>query len=192
MWHTPQLQQSIMKNKFHEMLIGLACLVSPFFVCAKQGQSAWQDSPVGRCFSSINDFLAEKYGPDYTSDDNIKTIPLRDSKSVSDGTLESGFIWAIDATPGVNITRTLLKIKDNGQTCAILYAPLCSEISLQYLPAGGLPKLVITIDSPPPDFNGNKVIYGLNKKTSTYRPLVCYKVKNKKTTKIPCNRAFLD
>ena len=141
MWLTPQLQQSIIKNKFHEMLIGFACLVSPFFVCAEQGQSAWQDSPVGRCFSSINDFLAEKYGPDYTSDDNIKTIPLRDSKSVSDGTLESGFIWAIDATPGVNITRTLLKIKDNGQTCAILYAPLSSEISLQYLPAGGLPKL---------------------------------------------------
>lgn len=192
MWLTPQLQQSIIKNKFHEMLIGFACLVSPFFVCAEQGQSAWQDSPVGRCFSSINDFLAEKYGPDYTSDDNIKTIPLRDSKSVSDGTLESGFIWAIDATPGVNITRTLLRIKDNGQTCAILYAPLSSEISLQYLPAGGLPKLVITIDSPPPDFNGNKVIYGLNKKTSTYRPLACYKVKNKKTTKIPCNRAFLD
>ena len=174
------------------MLIGFACLVSPFFVCAEQGQSAWQDSPVGRCFSSINDFLTERYGPDYSSDENIKTIPLRGGKSVSGGRIERGFVWAIDATPGVNITRTLLRINDNGQACAILYAPLSSEISLQYLPANRIPKLVITNDSPPPNFDGNKVIYGLNKKTSTYRPLVCYKVKNKKTTKIPCNRAFLD
>lgn len=126
-------------------------------------------------------------------DENIKSIPLRNaSPNTKETGNDSTFLWVVDLTPGVNVTRTLMMMKD-GKACAILYAPLSSDISLQSVPRSGLPKTIVTNDSPPFGFSITRIYYKLNKNINTYLPQSCYKVSlPRRKTKIPCSRAFTE
>jgi hypothetical protein len=178
-----------MKSKFLKFMIHVGVFWAPVIAHSAQRQGIWSDSPVGRCFNSVQEFLVEKYGSDYASDENIKSVALGKAKEASH---DSIFLWVMDLTPGVNITRTLVMEK-GGRACAILYAPLSSDISLQNLPRGGLPKMIVTNDSPPPGFSRTRIYYKLNKNNNTYLPQSCYQVgPSRQKTKIPCSQAFAE
>jgi hypothetical protein len=183
-----------MKNKFRKLLICAGYMTVPVMSCAAQNLGAWSDSPVGKCFASVQDFMVQRYGADYASDENIKTTPMSHAGSNLMGRIPvAAFVWVMDITPGTNITRTLLMGKRSRQTCAILYAPLSSDVSLKRLTDGGLPDVVVTNDTPPPGLNGNRIVYRLDRKSNTYSPQKCYRINPAKIAlKTSCALAFSD
>lgn len=152
----------------------------------------WSESPVGKCYESLDEYLILNFGTEYKNDENIKIINLA-SLNFNKKKHIKKYFWVMDTTPELNVTRILFKIRKNGEACAILYVPLSSYVSLKLSTQGNLPTLVTSKDSPPPGFLTNKIIYKLNIFNGTYAPVNCIKVNPKgKDIKISCDRAFQD
>ena len=180
-----------MKNNYHKLLISfsLTFLAYANQLHAKQ-IDVWSESPVGKCYLSIDEYLILNFGVEYKNDENIKIISAP-SANFNKRKHTEQYLWTMDTTPSLNITRVLFKIEKNGKACAILYVPLSSYVSFKLSSQGNLPTLVTSKDSPPPDFSINKIIYKLNISNGTYAPVSCIKVNpNGKDLKISCNRAF--
>lgn len=170
----------------------LACTVCSANAFSNTG-AAWEGSPVGHCFRSIEQYLSTSFGPEYRSDENIKVVPVKSITSHQSRETAPTFVWVTDVTPGINATRILFRVQPIGKACAILYAPLSSTVSLKTTFKGSLPTRVTTLDSPPPGFEANQIIYRLNPKSGTYSPATCFKVASTgKQRKINCNLAFTD
>lgn len=149
--------------------------------------TAWEGSPVGRCFSSLDAYLTATYGPDHASDENIDTVAVTVPSS------SRRLMWAVDKTSGVNVTRVLLDVGADERACALLYAPVSSSVSLARATVGGLPTEITTSDSPPPGFASNRVVYKLDRAQKTYAPTACFKVPRRGgPRRIDCARAFTD
>jgi hypothetical protein len=103
------------------------------------------------------------------------------------------FVWAMDMTPSVNITRALFKVESNGKACAVLYAPMSSSLELQLTAEGELPSQVEAQDTPPPGFDANRVVYRLVPGTHNYAPAACFKVNSAgRARSVDCCEAHLD
>ena len=183
-----------MTNKCHSVFIALVIACAAISVVAADGiGSAWYGSPVGRCYESIQEYLIMSFGSEYQTDDNIKVVEVKPSVPAATHRNHSHLMWVLDTTPGVNVTRTLFRVESSGKSCAVLYAPLSSSISLSASSHGELPVRITTQDSPPAGFEGNRVVYKLDSLSGTYAPMSCLKVsKAGAQRRVSCSRAFSD
>lgn len=149
--------------------------------------TAWEGSPVGKCFASIDAYLDAAYGLDHASDENIGTVPVVFAGS------SRRLVWAVDKTSGVNVTRVLLDLGVDGRACALLYAPVSSTVKLARSTVEGLPARITASDSPPPGFRSNRIVYEFDRVRRTYVPTTCFKVPGRgNPRRIDCTRAFSD
>jgi hypothetical protein len=153
--------------------------------------SVWEGSPVGKCHSSLEEYLAQIFGQNYASDENIKTIPITSHKNPTN---RESYVWAMDTTPTLNFSRTLLRINNSGgRTCAILYIPLASTVSFSLTPTGNLPDIAKSSDTPPPGFASTEIIFRLDRRSGTYAPRQCSKVlTSKQRQTIACDKIHTD
>lgn len=175
-----------MTAKSHRFFVLLWTLGQPLFGLAAGGaDSVWEGSPVGRCFESVESYLKANFGKDYANDENIKGIPFNAPKGQS-------LHWVIDSTPGVNPSRTLLSQKD-GRVCAILFVPLSSSVTFDISTQGNFPDTATSLDTPPPGFDSNKIIYKLDERTGNYLPKTCLRVSAAGAEReIDCKQAFVN
>lgn len=170
-----------MINKFRNFIIICLCLVAN-----AHAQTSEPNDSAGKCFSSVVDFLAQTFGAAYAEDENIKTVPFSDG-GVGLKKKGESLSWVVDMTPGVNVSRTLLRLRENGEVCVLLDAPFSSSIKFKLSSNGGLPSKVISFDSPPPGFEKIQTEYFYVRKSDSYAIKRCYKIKwSGKKVKISC------
>ena len=151
--------------------------------------SAWDGSPVGKCFNSLDDYLVASFGPEHSSDENIKVVPVPSPRPER----EERFVWVMDTTPNVNITRALFKLESHGRACAVLYAPMSNSVPLQLTAEGRLPPEVVTQDTPPAGLEANRIVYRLDPVGGNYAPAACFRITSAGTTRsIDCGKAYTD
>jgi hypothetical protein len=108
-----------MIDRFCKIILIASCVYTiQAGVAIGKTRTIWSDSLVGKCFSSIENYMVAAYGSDYRSDENIKTIPFRPSHDGKGGKTE--LMWALDLTPQINIARTLVRIEPSGRACVSL------------------------------------------------------------------------
>jgi hypothetical protein len=167
-----------MTSKLLKRLLYALIFALPSISIGCENCGVWTDSPTGKCFDSDEEFFEKTYGPGFREDENIRTLPI-------DSGLQ--YLWAIDATPQVNVTRTLLRREGGKRTCAIAYIPLSSTVSLGSIANNELPKEIISLDTPPPGFAGHKVIYRLDSTEGVYHPSECFRmVASSVPERVPC------
>jgi len=144
----------------------------------------WANSPLGKCYSSLDQYLISTYGPDYKNDENIQT----------DDVLENShkYKWVRDITPGINITRVMFELRKDQHACATLFIPFASTVrGIGIEKATGLPAKFLALDSPPPGFPATEILYQFDAKTSTYFPKHCLKrFLTGKKQKVNCASVF--
>lgn len=155
-----------------------------FTVNAQRG-GIWADSPVGKCFESLDKFMNDKFSTGYRDDENLEIKKFMNKK------INDDYFWVLDKTPGTNITRFLFSRKENEKICAIMYAPSASSIKSEIKEDGGLPSKFIAIDSPPPNFPITEITYRLEN-NNNYSIYSCVHIKNNKRKIFSCDKAFLD
>ena len=173
-----------MNVKFHELVrasfISFIALISSIG-CASE--SVWSNSPIGRCYSSISEYMIQTFGSDYQEDENLKITNAADNEK---------YKWAYDATPGKNITRVLFEIGQDS-ACVILYIPLASTVLTDKSDCKftDVPKYFVSRDTPPPGFPETEIYFYRNKK-GLFGPVDCYHVINRRKQSIDCNKAFVN
>ncbi|WP_165973880.1 hypothetical protein [Paucimonas lemoignei] len=171
--------------KYLKYLSGALLLLLAVSASADTNQNGgiWADSPVGKCYSSLDDYMVNVFGPDYKDDDNIQII---------DATSNSNqYKWVFDKTPGINITRVMLRLEKSQRACAILFIPYASTVrEIRKENSTGLPTQFLALDTPPPGFPATEVLYQLDRKTNTYFPQQCTKRSAGKKEKVNCASIF--
>ncbi len=166
-----------LKISFFILSFSFACACS-----AQQNIGVWASSNLGKCYPSMDKFMSENFWSDYLEDENIKINPEKESFGTN------RYVWAIDATPQINVTSTLLSIKKSGEACIILYVPSSSFISFMLEGKEGLPRNVISKDTPPPGIEATRIMYQLEE-DGVYRPKQCQHVGGR-SIDIKCEDAF--
>lgn len=127
----------------------------------------WAESPVGKCYPSIQKYLSITYGNNYKDDENIK---------VFNAFSQNGYQWVSDVTSEINTTRVMFKVRRDGRACAILFAPYATSI---YEVRGEkdltLPSKYVANTTPSPGFPEIEIIYKLEEE-NTYSPQYCFKI----------------
>jgi len=163
----------------------LTIIAFNIFVLSTQvyaADTAWANDPTGKCYQSINKYMVETFGSNYDNDENLKII---------NATKRGDYKWVFDATPEINITRILFKVKKNS-ACVILYAPLSSTIkpNREIDKFDKKPQYFISINTPAPSFPTTKILYAKNRQ-GFFSPKNCYQI-GKVDKKINCSDAFKD
>ena len=173
-----------MNDRFHRLL---KTLISLFFVLSSStsfsSDSIWDSSPLGKCYSSVGEYMLQTFGEEYKSDENLK---------ISDADRSSKYKWVYDATPEKNITRVLFNIgKDSA--CIILYAPFVSAMKSDKgnFVFSKLPTYFISSDAPAPGFPQTEIHY-LQNKRGLFAPADCYHISDHRKQKLDCNKVFTD
>ncbi|MCT7329319.1 hypothetical protein [Ralstonia mojiangensis] len=177
-----------MNGKFHKLIAFLVLASMLFGVKA----AALEGRGVGHCYDSLASYMSETFGEGYQDDENIKQEELIQNGSGENVSERPSYYWVYDATPGVNITRTLFEKNKGEKLCAILQIPLSSGNDFRIKKDGSLPDVVKSIDSPPPGFPETKIIFKLDKKHHFYRMSECLRVRNGIEKKANCKKIFLD
>lgn len=178
---------STMNGKFHKLIV-FSTLVSMLFGVKAAGLKG---EGVGHCYDSLASYMSETFGEQYQDDENIKQ-ELVQNGSGDNVSERPSYYWVYDATPGVNITRTLFEKDKEKRFCAILQIPLSSGNDFRIKKDGSLPDVVKSIDSPPPGFPGTKIVFRLDKKHHFYRMSECLRVRNGIEKKVNCKKIFLN
>ncbi|MGU2315843.1 hypothetical protein ACSEV1_27280 [Pseudomonas aeruginosa] len=164
----------------------ISLLVLPIVFHCHAGSSRpsiWDGSPTGKCFSKLDDYLSDEFGVNYRADENILLKRASEHESVK-------YYWVSDTTPAINTARTLFSIDSSGSACAILYIPLSSSDNFHFSIDGSLPKVVHSLDTPPPNHSATKVTYVLNKKSGVYSADKCELINGGSSEVIDCRDAF--
>ena len=128
----------------------------------------WANSPVGKCYDSLEHYLLTTFGEGYKDDANIQVANAFEESEV--------YKWIRDVTPGVKITRVLFRVENDRRACAVLFVPLASTVrEIRGKDAGILLKAIIATDSPPPGFPESEVVFRLDGKKQIYRVDQCFK-----------------
>lgn len=152
-------------------------------------KGVWRGSPTGKCFDTLDEYLGASYGEYYKGDENIRVLKVEGGKRKGG----VSFLWVIDMTPGVNITRVLFEEFSSGRVCAVLYSPLSSSIDFRLAADGTLPKYVVAKNTPSPGFSATRVTFKLDPSARSYFPYRCQSISAKGVIKnINCDSAFLD
>jgi len=140
----------------------------------------WANSPLGKCYGSLEHYLLATFGERYKDDENIQVVNAYEESET--------YKWVRDVTPGVNITSVMFRIEDDHRACAILFVPLASTVrEIRGKGTNILPEKIIATDSPPPGFPESEVVFQLDEKQKMYRPDQCFKQSpGKKKMKVRC------
>jgi hypothetical protein len=162
------------------------------FASADSEGAAWKESPVGKCFSSVEAYLLYIYGEPYMHYEEVVTETVEHPRADK---MPSSYVWAMDTTPMRNWSRVLLRVdKKTGRACAILFTPAASFVDFKLKPSGQLPEFARSRDIPGGFFNPTEVVYRLDSRWQYYLPSVCYSIswKNGKRKKVDCNSVYRD
>lgn len=140
----------------------------------------WDGAPTGKCYKTLNDFLATSFGNEYTDDENIKVVEAKD--------LSTEYRWVLDLTPGTNITRTLIFLNGGSAACVVLVAPFSSSIKVT-ASTSGIPTSITTTDTPAPGHPTTEVEY-LPNKSGFYEAKSCFEKGALDKRRISCDKAF--
>lgn len=173
----------------------LLSLVLPFVALQTQAQErsnkpegVWVYSPVGHCFSSLDDYLEKTFGADYRNDPAIVVRPV-----FIKGNKSKDKFWVADTTPGINFTQVLFEVKGpGGRACAVLYAPYSSVFNIHFPRDGSFPPTAFIEDTPPPGIKGNRVVFKFVPKDRIYVPEKCFKFYSERdeSEEVSCGEVF--
>ncbi|WP_154678017.1 hypothetical protein [Paraburkholderia nodosa] len=127
--------------------------------------------------------MADAYGEDYGSDDNIF------HERATYGSVD--MILTADRTSGENAPRTIFERRKDGKWCVVLASPPVSTITPKIgKDITSRPREWTTITQSAPDFNEIKVVYLWNKHRAIYMPAYCYYIGRRKLKKFDCSSAY--
>lgn len=170
-----------------------ACLVGALLTISHTATSGgeasvWNSSPVGHCYSNVDEYMEKTFGKNFRDDENIKDYPFEPGNLANE---KGRFVWVEDATPSVNTTRTLFRISRTERACAILYAPFSSSIRLYPRKNGWLPSQIESSDTPPPGLKTRLIKHVLDKNRGIYLPKNCFHVSaSGKKKQMSCDKVF--
>lgn len=144
----------------------------------------WADSPVGKCYSSLEEYLVNTFGANYRNDEGIQVT------DAFEGRLQ--YKWVRDITPRINITRVMFRLEEDRRACAILFIPFASTVTeIKDRSVTELPIKFHAFDSPAPGFPRTEILYQLDAKAGIYYPKQCVKhFSTGKKRKFNCMYAF--
>jgi hypothetical protein len=144
---------------------------------------AWVGTHYGVCYTSVSNAMADVYGPDYATDDNIA------QKYLIYGAEE--MIISVDHTSGTNEARTVFERRQNGNWCVALTSPpVSSLVPIVKNDGSTKPLRWVTLAQAAPGYPETKVIYILDEKKSIYFPKYCYHIYKKRAREFRCIDAY--
>lgn len=135
---------------------------------------------MGKCYRTLNDYLEATFGSSYKEDDNVKIMEAAG--------YSPQYKWVIDLTPGTNVTRTLISLRENNSACVVLVAPFASSIRVEPSKTG-MPIKITTTDTPAPGYPTTEIQYSLTD-SGVYEPTKCSEIRKRRKKLISCEKAF--
>jgi hypothetical protein len=171
----------------YRRFLNLLCISASIPACAASDiprlPDAWAGSHYGSCYSSIENGMADVYGKNYNSDENV----VRKDKTYG----STRMILSADITSGTNAPRTIFEKHTDGKWCVVLTSPPVASITPKSdKKNSSRPLKWVTITQASPDFRETKIIYIWDKHWAIYIPAHCYHNYGFETKEFDCSNAY--